>query len=123
MFFLSSLVPAFHIYFFIKQFKCCGLVDGASDWGQNFQPNSESCECSDTSDSPCTIYDGKYVYQQVRTNQTCHSKWFCSFFFQNERLHKNLNYSIYNGNHDINVPGISQIKKKSLFKDKSQYKR
>ncbi|XP_036155403.1 tetraspanin-8 isoform X2 [Myotis myotis] len=50
---------------FQKEFKCCGLVDGASDWGQNFQPNSESCECSDTSDSPCTLYDGKYVYQQA----------------------------------------------------------
>nr|KAF6371000.1 tetraspanin 8 [Myotis myotis] len=50
---------------FQKEFKCCGLVDGASDWGQNFQPNSESCECSDTSDSPCTLYDGKYVYQQI----------------------------------------------------------
>lgn len=44
------------------------------------------------------------------------------FFFHNESLHKILNCSSYNGNHDIKVPGISQIKKKSLFKDKSRYK-
>ncbi|XP_015416831.1 PREDICTED: tetraspanin-8 isoform X3 [Myotis davidii] len=50
---------------FQKEFKCCGLVDGASDWGQNFQPNSESCECSATSDSPCIMYEGKHVYQQI----------------------------------------------------------
>lgn len=78
--FLSSLVPAFHIYVFIKQFKCCGLIDGASDWGSNFQQNSESCECSDMSDSSCISYEGKHVYKQVRKNQTCHSKWFWFFF-------------------------------------------
>ncbi|XP_070265826.1 tetraspanin-8 [Myotis yumanensis] len=50
---------------FQKEFKCCGLVDGASDWGQNFQPNSESCECTASSDSQCTQYEGKSVYQEA----------------------------------------------------------
>lgn len=75
---LSSVVPAFHISFFIKQFKCCGLVDGPSDWGSNFQQNSESCECSGVSDSKCEIYEGKEVHEEVRTNQTCSS---FHFFF------------------------------------------
>ncbi|XP_014387166.1 PREDICTED: tetraspanin-8 isoform X1 [Myotis brandtii] len=54
---------------FQKEFKCCGLVDGASDWGHNFQPNSESCECSAPSDSPCTQYEGKSVYQEACINR------------------------------------------------------
>lgn len=49
---------------FQKQFKCCGLVNGPSDWGDNFQSQSESCECSDTSDSSCTLYEGNYVYKE-----------------------------------------------------------
>lgn len=50
---------------FQKEFKCCGLIDGASDWGSNFQQNSESCECSDMSDSSCISYEGKHVYKQA----------------------------------------------------------
>lgn len=50
---------------FQKEFHCCGLIDGASDWGNNFQHNYESCECSDTSDSTCTMYEGIQVYRQA----------------------------------------------------------
>lgn len=63
--------------FFIKQFKCCGLVNGAADWGNNFQYNYETCECSNTPDSSCVVYEGKTVYKQVRRNQIWHSKSFC----------------------------------------------
>lgn len=60
---------SFLYLFFIQQFKCCGLVNGPADWGNNFQQNSKSCACPSPSDSSCTLYDGKYVYKQVRTNQ------------------------------------------------------
>ncbi|KAK2489180.1 hypothetical protein MC885_008987 [Smutsia gigantea] len=52
---------------FQEEFKCCGLVNGAADWGNNFQEYSKSCECppmSDMSDSYCTMYDQKKVYKQ-----------------------------------------------------------
>ncbi|KAL2776027.1 tetraspanin-8 [Daubentonia madagascariensis] len=49
---------------FQEEFKCCGLVSGAADWGNNFQQNYKSCECSKVPDSSCTSYDGKYVYKQ-----------------------------------------------------------
>ncbi|KAM8942873.1 tetraspanin-8 [Lycaon pictus] len=48
---------------FQNEFKCCGLVNGAADWGNNFQENYKSCECSSLSDS-CVMYDGKNVYKQ-----------------------------------------------------------
>lgn len=70
----------FSCLFFIKQFKCCGLVSGAADWGQNFEKYSKSCECPDTQLASCISYDNKYVYSQVRTNRCWHSRWFCSFF-------------------------------------------
>ncbi|CAK6443184.1 unnamed protein product [Pipistrellus nathusii] len=50
---------------FQKQYKCCGLIDGASDWGANFQQNSESCECLDKTNSSCETYEGKLVYKQA----------------------------------------------------------
>ncbi|XP_034499696.1 tetraspanin-8 isoform X2 [Ailuropoda melanoleuca] len=48
---------------FQKEFKCCGLVNGAADWGNNFQENYKSCECSSSSDA-CVMYEGKQVYEQ-----------------------------------------------------------
>ncbi|XP_036313452.1 tetraspanin-8 [Pipistrellus kuhlii] len=50
---------------FQKKYKCCGLIDGASDWGTNFLQNSESCECSDMTDSACETYEGKLVYKRA----------------------------------------------------------
>uniref|UniRef100_A0A9L0J3D1 Tetraspanin n=1 Tax=Equus asinus TaxID=9793 RepID=A0A9L0J3D1_EQUAS len=49
---------------FQEEFKCCGLVNGAADWGSNFQQHYKSCECTDTSGSSCTTYDNKSVYKQ-----------------------------------------------------------
>ncbi|XP_045868745.1 tetraspanin-8 [Meles meles] len=48
---------------FQEKFKCCGLVNGAADWGNNFQQNFKSCECTSSSDS-CVIYEGRNVYKQ-----------------------------------------------------------
>ncbi|XP_008682520.1 tetraspanin-8 [Ursus maritimus] len=48
---------------FQEEFKCCGLVNGAADWGNNFQENYKSCECSSSSDA-CVTYEGKQVYEQ-----------------------------------------------------------
>ncbi|XP_006923805.1 tetraspanin-8 [Pteropus alecto] len=49
---------------FQEQFKCCGLVNGPSDWGNNFQSHSKSCKCPDTSESSCIQYEGNYVYKE-----------------------------------------------------------
>ncbi|XP_024432206.2 tetraspanin-8 [Desmodus rotundus] len=49
---------------FQEEFKCCGLVSGAADWGQNFEKYSKSCECPDTQLASCISYDNKYVYSQ-----------------------------------------------------------
>ncbi|XP_012497480.1 PREDICTED: tetraspanin-8 [Propithecus coquereli] len=49
---------------FQEEFKCCGLVSGAADWGGNFQQFSKSCECPEVPDDACTTYKGKYVYKQ-----------------------------------------------------------
>lgn len=48
---------------FQKKFQCCGLVNGATDWGKNFQQYYESCECSGVSES-CIMYEDKNVYKQ-----------------------------------------------------------
>ncbi|XP_010957184.3 tetraspanin-8 [Camelus bactrianus] len=48
-----------------EKYKCCGLVNGASDWGNNFQYYYKSCECPDASDSSCTSYSGKTIYKQT----------------------------------------------------------
>lgn len=50
---------------FQKQFKCCGLVDGAADWGNNFLKASESCKCENTAGSSCTSYLGQPVYSET----------------------------------------------------------
>lgn len=50
---------------FQKEFQCCGLVNGASDWGNNFQYGSASCECSNTSHYSCIMYEEKLVYKEA----------------------------------------------------------
>ncbi|XP_023414672.1 tetraspanin-8 [Loxodonta africana] len=50
---------------FEEVFKCCGLVNGAADWGNNFEKYYKSCECPPNSNSSCAIYEGKYVYKQT----------------------------------------------------------
>uniref|UniRef100_A0A8C9I9S9 Tetraspanin n=1 Tax=Piliocolobus tephrosceles TaxID=591936 RepID=A0A8C9I9S9_9PRIM len=47
---------------FQKEFKCCGLINGAADWGNNFQQYPNLCDCLDTQ-RPCQ-YNGKLVYQE-----------------------------------------------------------
>lgn len=49
---------------FQEQFKCCGLISGPADWGQNFEKYSKSCECPDVQLASCISYDNKYVYNQ-----------------------------------------------------------
>ncbi|XP_037704139.1 tetraspanin-8 [Choloepus didactylus] len=49
---------------FQEEFKCCGLVNGPADWGNNFQQYYKSCECPTSTDSSCTFYEEKYVYKQ-----------------------------------------------------------
>ncbi|XP_074082251.1 tetraspanin-8 [Macrotis lagotis] len=50
---------------FQKQFKCCGLINGAQDWGNNFQKYSESCECKKNEGYTCVTYGNKEVYEQT----------------------------------------------------------
>ncbi|XP_051032182.1 tetraspanin-8 [Phodopus roborovskii] len=52
---------------FQEKFQCCGLVEGAEDWGNNFEEARESCKCPDTR-SQCIYYQGYKV-----TSQTCSS--------------------------------------------------
>ncbi|KAB0378107.1 hypothetical protein FD755_009685 [Muntiacus reevesi] len=47
------------------ELKCCGLVNGASDWGSNFQHYYKTCECPGESDPSCTKYSGKTIYKQI----------------------------------------------------------
>lgn len=44
---------------FQTEFKCCGLKNGASDWGNNFAVAKESCQCTG---SDCGTYQGNSVY-------------------------------------------------------------
>ncbi|XP_025257424.1 tetraspanin-8 isoform X2 [Theropithecus gelada] len=46
-----------------KEFKCCGLINGAADWGNNFQQHPKLCECLDMQRS-CTTYNGTQVYKE-----------------------------------------------------------
>ncbi|KAI4586962.1 hypothetical protein MJG53_004749 [Ovis ammon polii x Ovis aries] len=46
-----------------EELKCCGLVNGASDWGSNFRHYYKTCECPRESDS-CIKYSGKTIYKQ-----------------------------------------------------------
>ncbi|XP_010615790.1 tetraspanin-8 [Fukomys damarensis] len=49
---------------FQKKFECCGLVNGAADWGNNFESISQSCACEHSS-SACVTYRGKSVYKEI----------------------------------------------------------
>ncbi|XP_037369886.1 tetraspanin-8 isoform X2 [Talpa occidentalis] len=48
---------------FQEKFKCCGLISGPSDWGDNFQNYFMTCTCTG---APilCTSYQGKLVFKQ-----------------------------------------------------------
>lgn len=50
---------------FQTEFKCCGLVKGAQDWGANFNDARESCKCTDEPGSQCSSYDGANVNTQT----------------------------------------------------------
>ncbi|XP_036026093.1 tetraspanin-8 [Onychomys torridus] len=41
-----------------EELKCCGLVKGAEDWGNNFNDAQESCKCSVSPDSQCNSHSG-----------------------------------------------------------------
>ncbi|NXK68536.1 TSN8 protein, partial [Sylvietta virens] len=46
--------------------KCCGLLNGYKDWGQNFYtPSSKICQCEldKTSSDLCIKYNGRYIYK------------------------------------------------------------
>ncbi|XP_045685490.1 tetraspanin-8 [Phyllostomus hastatus] len=49
---------------FQEEFKCCGLISGPADWGQNFEKYSKSCECPDAQLASCISYGNKNVYNQ-----------------------------------------------------------
>ncbi|XP_052609727.1 tetraspanin-8 [Peromyscus californicus insignis] len=48
-----------------EELKCCGLVEGAEDWGNNFNDALESCKCPDSPDSQCNSYAGTNVNRQT----------------------------------------------------------
>lgn len=50
---------------FQTEFKCCGLVKGAEDWGNNFNNARESCKCTDAPESQCSSYSGEMVNTQT----------------------------------------------------------
>ena len=47
---------------FQSEFKCCGLENGAADWGNNFVEAKESCQCTGTD---CATYQGSSVYPKT----------------------------------------------------------
>ncbi|XP_054974389.1 tetraspanin-8 [Sorex araneus] len=47
-----------------ETYKCCGLVNGAVDWGSNFAENHKSCDCVNEADD-CVNYGGRRVYRQI----------------------------------------------------------
>ncbi|NXV02591.1 TSN8 protein, partial [Cettia cetti] len=48
--------------------KCCGLLNGPQDWGENFyKPSSNICQCElekPSSSDLCTKYQGRYIYKR-----------------------------------------------------------
>ncbi|NWZ62320.1 TSN8 protein, partial [Acrocephalus arundinaceus] len=47
--------------------KCCGLLNGPEDWGENFnEPSSNACRCEleKRSSDLCTRYQDKYIYKK-----------------------------------------------------------
>ncbi|KAL2309687.1 hypothetical protein Nmel_005906, partial [Mimus melanotis] len=52
---------------FERNNKCCGLLNGPTDWGQNFNklsPNMCQCESEEQSSDLCTKYQSKYIYKK-----------------------------------------------------------
>ncbi|XP_068859998.1 tetraspanin-8 [Aphelocoma coerulescens] len=52
---------------FERENQCCGLLNGAEDWGKNFnEPASKICNCElekPSSSDLCTEYQGRYIYK------------------------------------------------------------
>ncbi|NWZ45317.1 TSN8 protein, partial [Brachypodius atriceps] len=46
-----------------KKEKCCGLLNGPKDWGQNFNSNICQCETEEQSSDLCTKYQNRYIYK------------------------------------------------------------
>ncbi|NXR53560.1 TSN8 protein, partial [Hippolais icterina] len=47
--------------------KCCGLLNGPEDWGENFnKPSSNACQCEleKPSSDLCTKYQDSYIYKK-----------------------------------------------------------
>ncbi|NWS80719.1 TSN8 protein, partial [Toxostoma redivivum] len=52
---------------FERNNKCCGLLNGPTDWGQNFNKlSSNMCQCEpeEQSSDLCTKYQSKYIYKK-----------------------------------------------------------
>ncbi|NXO42242.1 TSN8 protein, partial [Locustella ochotensis] len=48
---------------FEEKEKCCGLMKGPEDWGENFKkPSSNICECEKPSSDLCINYQGRNIY-------------------------------------------------------------
>ncbi|OPJ80376.1 tetraspanin-8 [Patagioenas fasciata] len=43
--------------------QCCGLLNGAADWGKKFGPNICACDVKNSSPDLCTTYKGYNVYK------------------------------------------------------------
>ncbi|NWR53053.1 TSN8 protein, partial [Regulus satrapa] len=53
---------------FERQNKCCGLLNGYKDWGENFnKPSSNICQCElekPSSSDLCIKYGDRYIYKE-----------------------------------------------------------
>ncbi|KAM7130940.1 tetraspanin-8 [Ciconia maguari] len=54
---------------FERMNQCCGLLNGPTDWGKNFNApfgNNKICECEleDASTDLCTNFQGRYIYKK-----------------------------------------------------------
>ncbi|XP_007664504.1 tetraspanin-8 [Ornithorhynchus anatinus] len=50
---------------FQKKYKCCGLVKGYEDWGDNFKNHYESCRCPQEVIDKCLKWkEDIYIYQK-----------------------------------------------------------
>ncbi|XP_065514591.1 tetraspanin-8 [Caloenas nicobarica] len=48
---------------FENTYQCCGLLNGAEDWGKNFGRKICECDVKSTSSDLCTNFKGRYVYK------------------------------------------------------------
>ncbi|XP_056338177.1 tetraspanin-8 [Oenanthe melanoleuca] len=51
---------------FERKYKCCGLTNGPQDWGENFKPSSNICQCEpeEQLSDLCKKYQSKYIYKK-----------------------------------------------------------